>query len=217
MKKTVPLKKDLAFKTNISEIISIALDHELNLSDRTIKGNLIISGSYKINDTSVNTEEFKYNIPVNIEMSERYILDNMTIDINDFHYEIVNNNLLSVNIEIGLDNLEEEDILPPFKYQEEEPQKLIVPIEDNTEPKNTAKEDEMSRLDTEDVKSLFTSFDESTETYSTYKVCIIKENDTIESILLKYNITREVLEQYNDVSDIKIGDKLIIPAIYETN
>lgn len=217
MKKTVPLKKDLAFKTNISEIISIALDHELNLSDRTIKGNLIISGSYKINDTSVNTEEFKYNIPVNIEMSERYILDNMTIDIDDFYYEIVNNNLLSVNIEIGLDNLEEEDILPPFKYQEEEPQKLIVPIEDNTEPKNTAKEDEMSRLDTEDVKSLFTSFDESTETYSTYKVCIIKENDTIESILLKYNITREVLEQYNDVSDIKIGDKLIIPAIYETN
>lgn len=217
MKKTVPLKKDLAFKTNISEIISIALDHELNLSDRTIKGNLIISGSYKINDTSVNTEEFKYNIPVNIEMSERYILDNMTIDINDFYYEIVNNNLLSVNIEIGLDNLEEEDILPPFKYQEEEPQKLIVPIEDNTEPKNTAKEDEMSRLDTEDVKSLFASFDESTETYSTYKVCIIKENDTIESILLKYNITREVLEQYNDVSDIKIGDKLIIPAIYETN
>ncbi len=217
MKKTVPLKKDLAFKTNISEIISIALDHELNLSDRTIKGNLIISGSYKINDTSVNTEEFKYNIPVNIEMSERYILDNMTIDINDFYYEIVNNNLLSVNIEIGLDNLEEEDILPPFKYQEEEPQKLIVPIEDNTEPKNIAKEDEMSRLDTEDVKSLFTSFDESTETYSTYKVCIIKENDTIESILLKYNITREVLEQYNDVSDIKIGDKLIIPAIYETN
>ena len=217
MKKTVPLKKDLAFKTNISEIISIALDHELNLSDRTIKGNLIISGSYKINDTSVNTEEFKYNIPVNIEMSERYILDNMTIDINDFYYEIVNNNLLSVNIEIGLDNLEEEDILPPFKYQEEEPQKLIVPIEDNTEPKNIAKEDEMSRLDTEDVKSLFTSFDESTATYSTYKVCIIKENDTIESILLKYNITREVLEQYNDVSDIKIGDKLIIPAIYETN
>ena len=217
MKKTVPLKKDLAFKTNISEIISIALDHELNLSDRTIKGNLIISGSYKINDTSVNTEEFKYNIPVNIEMSERYILDNMTIDINDFYYEIVNNNLLSVNIEIGLDNLEEEDILPPFKYQEEEPQKLIVPIEDNTEPKNIAKEDEMSRLDTEDVKSLFTSFDESTETYSTYKVCIIKENDTIESILLKYNITREVLEQYNDISDIKIGDKLIIPAIYETN
>lgn len=216
MKKTVPLKKDLAFKTNISEIISIALDHELNLSDRTIKGNLIISGSYKINDTSVNTEEFKYNIPVNIEMSERYILDNMTIDIDDFYYEIVNNNLLSVNIEIGLDNLEEEDILPPFKYQEEEPQKLIVPIED-TEPKNIAKEDEMSRLDTEDVKSLFTSFDESTETYSTYKVCIIKENDTIESILLKYNITREVLEQYNDVSDIKIGDKLIIPAIYETN
>lgn len=218
MKKTVPLKKDLAFKTNLSEIISIALDHELNLEDRTIKGNLMISGSYKINDTSINTEEFKYNIPVNIEMSERYILDNMTIGIDDFYYEIVNNNLLSVNIEIGLDNLEEEDILPPFKYEEEEPQKLVVPADEKPEKNDViSKDDDMTRLDTEDVKSLFTSFDESTETYSTYKVCIIKENDTIESILLKYNITREVLEQYNDISDIKIGDKLIIPAIYETN
>lgn len=206
MKKTVPLKKDITFKTNIAEITSIALDHELNLENRTIKGNLVISGSYKINDTSVNTEEFKYNIPVNIEMSERYVLDNMKINIDDFYYEIVNDNLLSVSIEIGLDNLKEEEILPPFKYEEEK----IVPV---------VKEDdiEQTRLDTEEVKTLFDNFDDSNETYATYKVCIVKENDTLESIILKYNVSKELLEQYNDVSELKIGDKLIIPAIYETN
>lgn len=205
MKKTVPLKKELNFKNHLAEIVSIALDHELNLEDRVIKGNLIVSGSYKINDTSVNTEEFKFNIPVNIEMSDRYNLENMTIDIDNFYYEIINNNILSVAIEIGLDNLEE--TLPPFKYEKEKVEAVVK--EDDKE--------EMSRIDTEDVKNLFDSFDDSNETYSTYRVCIVKENDTIESIILKYNISKEVLEQYNDISDIKIGDKLIIPSLNETN
>ena len=205
MKKTVPLKKELNFKNHLAEIVSIALDHELNLEDRVIKGNLIVSGSYKINDTSVNTEEFKFNIPVNIEMSDRYNLENMTIDIDDFYYEIINNNILSVAIEIGLDNLEE--TLPPFKYEKEKVEAVVK--EDDKE--------EMSRIDTEDVKNLFDSFDDSSETYSTYHVCIVKESDTIESIILKYNISKEVLEQYNDISDIKIGDKLIIPSLNETN
>ena len=198
MKKTVPLKKDLTFKNNISEIVSIALDHELNLEDRTIKGNLVISGSYSTNDE--NTLDFKYNIPVNIEMSDRYKLDNITIDIDDFYYEI-NDNKLIVSIEIGLDNLEE--VLPPFKYEEEKIEKVF-------------KEEDMPRVDTNDVKNIFDNFDDSSETYSTYKVCIVKENDNIESIILKYNITKELLEQYNDISDIKIGDKLIIPSLYET-
>ena len=202
MKKTVPLKKDIHFKTNIAEITSIALDHELNLENRIIKGQLVISGSYKINDTSVNTEEFKYNIPVNIEMSERYILDNMKISIDDFYYEIVDDNLLSVSIEIGLDNLKEEEILPPFKYEEEK----VIPV---------SQEVVDERVD-EEVKSLFDNFDDN-EDFATYKVCIVKENDTLESIMLKYNVNKELLEQYNDISEIKIGDKLIIPSFHETN
>lgn len=207
MKKTVPLKKDIPFKTNIAEITSIALDHQLDLEDRKVKGNLVISGSYKINDVSINTEEFKYNIPVNIEMSERYILDDMNITIDDFYYEIVNDNLLSVSIEIGLDNLKEEEILPPFKYEDEKVE--AVSKEENVEA--------MSRLDTEEVKTLFDNFDDSNESYTTYRVCIVKENDTVDSIILKYNINKELLEQYNDISELKIGDKLIIPAVHETN
>ena len=64
MKKTVPLKKELNFKNHLAEIVSIALDHELNLENRVIKGNLIVSGSYKINDidilTSTNDGKIQY-------------------------------------------------------------------------------------------------------------------------------------------------------------
>ena len=48
--------------------------------------------------------------------------------------------------------------------------------------------------------------------YVTYRVYRVMEGDTIDKIIEKYNITKEELEKYNDLGDIKIGDKLIIPA-----
>lgn len=209
MKKSVPLKKELSFKSNLAQIVSISLDKEFNLEGSSVKGNLLVSGSYKMNDVSVNTEPFSYNIPVNIELSDRYILDNLSIDIDDFYYEIIDNNVLSLHFEIGLSNLEEikeEEIMNPIKYEEEVIEKVDNIFEEKEE-----------RMDIKEVKTLFDSLDE-TETFSTYKVCIVKESDTIEGIINNYGITREILEQYNDISDVKIGDKLIIPSIFdETN
>ena len=63
------------------------------------------------------------------------------------------------------------------------------------------------------INSIFPDTVESNETYTTYKVYIIRENDTIEMIMQNYGITRDLLEQYNDLNEIKIGDKLIIPSI----
>ena len=206
MKKTVPLNKELSFKSNLAQIISIALDHDFKLEERTVKGNLIISGSYKMNDVSVNTEEFNFEIPVNIELSDKYILDNLNVSVDDFYYEILNNNVLLVNIEIGLDNLEEkEEVINPIKYEPE-----IV--------KEVDKMDNEERMDIKEVKTLFDSLDDASETYSMYRVYIVKENDNVESIVLNYGITSEMLAEYNDLSDIKIGDKLIIPSVFnETN
>ncbi len=65
----------------------------------------------------------------------------------------------------------------------------------------------------EKINSLFDNLDSSTETYKTYKVCIIRTGDTIESVLQKYSISKEELEKYNSLSDVKIGDKLIIPSV----
>ena len=55
------------------------------------------------------------------------------------------------------------------------------------------------------------------ETYSTYKIYIVRENDTIESIMEKYNIKKDALELYNDLTELKLGDKIIIPVLYEGN
>lgn len=200
MKKIIPFNKELNFKTNLAEITSIALDHNLELFEHNVKGNLTISGSYKINDTSVNTEEFNFEIPVNIEISDKYNLDKLKINIDDFYYEIINNSILNVNISVLLDNLEE-----VFKQTE-----IIEPV--NIENKNIENTNTENR-NIENVKSLFENIDDN-ETYVTYKVCILNETDTVESITTKYNITREILEKYNDLSDLKIGDKLIIPFIF---
>ena len=62
-----------------------------------------------------------------------------------------------------------------------------------------------------DINEILNDINNDNEIYSTYCVYIVREGDTIESILSKYSITHEILGEYNDLSEIKLGDKLIIP------
>lgn len=232
MKKVIPFKKEIKFKTNVFEIVSISLDHELKLEDKTVVGSLIISGSYKINDISVNVEEFKFNIPVNIEMSDKYVLDNINIDIEDFYYEVIDNNILSVDIEVSIDNIEEvknpiiieEEVKPVMieNNQREDYSDVTLenfineaskPVEDkiSVETKEVSKTTESKEISIE--TSLFSNFDDSKEEFETYKIYIVKENDTLESIVTSYNVSDSLFKEYNDITDIKVGDKLIIPSI----
>ena len=95
MDKIIPFKKDIIFKTNLSEITSISLEHNLNKEGISeISGNFVISGQYKIADTSVDVEDFSYELPFSINLDEKYILDKAEIDIDDFYYEIVNDSVL---------------------------------------------------------------------------------------------------------------------------
>ena len=41
---------------------------------------------------------------------------------------------------------------------------------------------------------------------------IFRQNDTIEAVMDKYQITKEELEKYNDLSSLMIGSKIIIPT-----
>lgn len=67
----------------------------------------------------------------------------------------------------------------------------------------------------QEVGSLFSSFKESDESFSSYSVYIIRENETIQSLIEKYKTTKEELENYNDLSNITIGSKIIIPTANE--
>ena len=62
------------------------------------------------------------------------------------------------------------------------------------------------------IASLFDNIEDSSETYKSYKIYIVREGDDLEFIMEKYATTKETLEQYNDLKEIKIGDKIIIPS-----
>lgn len=233
MKKIVPFKKDIIFKNNLSEITSISLEHSLHISnDNLITGEFIVSGDYRMTDSSINTDSFSYNLPFDINMDDHYILDNVEIDIDDFYYEIKDNNILSVNIEVLIDKLEEKKIIEKKiiiediyskgddDVQELFEEKLSEELELVRNKSNVKKEEfveekiveDNKRVETE-IKSLFDNIDESNETYSTYYIYIVRENDSIETILQKYNISKEDIEMYNDIKEIKVGDKIIIPSV----
>ena len=67
--------------------------------------------------------------------------------------------------------------------------------------------------------SLFwnTSLKDSEETFSTYSVYIIRTEETLDTIISKFKITKEELEAYNDLSNIGVGSKLIIPLNNESD
>ena len=198
MKKIVPFKKDIIFKTNLYEIVSISLDHELETQENLVKGKFIVSGEYKMLEKSVNNEEFSYYLPFTVDLDEKYILDNAVIDIDDFYYEIVNDNILRVGIDVLIDNVEE---------KEEIEVREIDTIEEIEDTKRCIEEE------VEPPKKENVTYNEDTnETYKSYTVYIVRENDNIESIITKYDTTRDDLEKYNDISNVKIGDKIIIPC-----
>lgn len=213
MRKIIPFKKDIELETNIAEISSISLEHTLKLKEENlVSGEFIVSGTYKITEASLNVDPFEYKLPFDISIDKKYDTTNIDVDINDFYYEIINNQMLEVNIEVVLEGLEEkseeeeriltEEKIETLNENEEETNQKETNIQENTE--------ENREIDT-NVKSIFNDLDEN-ERYSIYKVHIVTENDTTESIISEYDITREELEAYNDLTDLKIGDKLIIPS-----
>ena len=85
--------------------------------------------------------------------------------------------------------------------------KKIEEIKEDEEDNKIDKTEEVNKK----IKTLFNT--DSDEKYITYQIYIIREGDTVESIVAKYDIDVEALKEYNDLSDLKLGDKIIIPAI----
>ena len=203
MNKIVPFKKEIDFES-IYQISSISLEHNLSFKEENVvKGNFIVSGSYKKTEASINIDEFNFELPFEINIDSKYDTKDITVDINDFYYEIINNETLSLNIEIIIENLnEKEDIM-------ETDDRKIIDIEEEKE--ETKKSETKNETSEDKIESIFDGLDYN-ENYVTYKIHIMTENDTIESVIKNYNTKKSILEDYNNLIDIKIGDKIIIPS-----
>lgn len=264
MKNIIPFKKDVIFKTNLSEITSISLENTLNLNKDTISGEFIVSGEYKVSDKSTTVEPFNLNLPFEIVMDDRYDTSRATIDIDDFYYEIVNNNVLSVSIDVLVDKLQEKPLIELEDLVDVTPVREVIDSEEDNDMEENldvrevveevfevkeeneveeqvreeTKEEKVEKIEEEKkevvinetkeeirqseqevveekINSLFNQFSSDSEVYVTYNVFILRDGDTIDSILEKYNITEETLRKYNDLSNLQLGDKLIIPNTYE--
>lgn len=284
MKQIIPFKKEITFKTMICKITSISLEHTLELKDEyNIMGDFIVSGSYKMTEASQIDEEFSYKVPIEIAIDSKYDTSNITLEIDDFVYEVVDEEKLLLNIDLCIDNLElkqeekkeevetifshdeyeeldntlseiEEDLKEGDKElvrnEEEEPEedvsrhddlfldtskeeKLEIPINidsihsSNNNPTlnisntvtNPNTEDNTNNVDmnndNSDIPSIFSAFKDTDETFSTYCIYIIREGDSLDTVINKYKTTRDILAEYNDLSDIRIGTKIIIPSTNE--
>lgn len=255
MKQIIPFKKDLPFKTKVSDITSISLERKIEILDGGIvTGTFYITGDYKMNEGSINREKFSFDLPFDITLDPRYDVNSVKADIEDFYYDVINDDTLKVNIDLyieaeylpdtSLDNniLTEED---KSNNEMNDVQKEDEPVEEDRnimmESKSDSKNDgnieiekdkevtsekinnddatmndsDIERNDVDDfANDLFSNLD-NTETYTTYYVYIVKEEDTIDKIISLYGVTKEDIENYNDITSIKPGDKVIIPKTSE--
>ena len=244
MRQIVNIEKEIAFKTMLGEITSISLEDDLSfINDSEIEGNLIISGTYKMTEASTLEEEFNYKVPVEIMLTSTLEEEKRKVNINNFTYKIVNEEALLINVELLIEGLEKieikEEILEDTNNVKEEVRgESMDAIEDVNEVLSTNLEEEDSLPSMEDTKeveevmkeedtidnkskevmnSIFESFANTEETYSTYSVYILRENETLDEVINKYKTTREELSEYNDLDNLRVGSKLIIPSLLESN
>ena len=319
MRKVISFDKELEFKTMIGDITSISLDQDLSFQDdSTVSGELVVSGKYKLTAASRLEDDFLFHLPMEIVLTERLDSKTRNVTIEDFRYEVEDNDILLCHIDLLVEGVEiiddiesdssdsdirettgssaseivdsshdagikselsEEELrpvevtdivtpiestfsTPAVSNQREESFMDIVPaissnasdksidvdvdisvnnnvtdtadtntnVNTNTNINSSAIANSSSNAsstaiietaDTKDLKdqdesdgvgSLFSSFKDSDETFATYSVYIFRANDTIEMIMDKYQVTKEELESYNDLSSLTIGSKVIIPT-----
>ena len=214
MKQIIPFQKELLFKTKVSEITSISLEHNLSLKeDHLIKGEFQISGDYKMTEGSINRENFCFNLPFEIEIDDNYEDSSIIVDIDNFYYELINNESLKVNIDVFIEGNKKEEIIDVEPIEEKTEREEPTIEEQNIEEDITYEKPEKIIIEEPDKKEEFNIFDglDNTDTYVTYHIYIVKENDTIDKIIDHYKVTKEDIALYNNLEDIKPGTKLIIP------
>ncbi len=226
MKEIIPLKKDIVFKTKIAEVTSINLEHDYKILDDIVEGTVYLSGTYKMTEASVIEEDFVYNIPFSIAISKRINKDTIKIEIDDFKYS-TSKDVMKVDISLELtcdEERVEDDIKETIKEEKE------VDLEDNITNidfdnymddyfKDESKDIQITEKDSDNtniennINNLTQNIINNENKYYTYKVYIVRQEDTIENICSKYNVQIEDLLEYNDVDNISLGDKIIIPYI----
>lgn len=225
MNQKIEFKKDCMLKTYVSSITDISLTHDYKILDDTIEGYFDVTGSYKVTMSSVETEEFMFTIPFTIALSSLIDKDTIDLKLSDFNYS-VEKDVLHLKMFLDMDYQEIE-----IKEDTEDNEEIDNMINDLMDKESTTNikspsefhnevmldnvidsKEEVSTKENVSEKNFNTIFNEVKESnFSKYKVYIMRSEDTLESILIKYNVTMDEIKEYNDIDNINIGSKIVIP------
>lgn len=207
MKTVIPYEKEIKFKTKIAEITSISLEHQDSINDTSINGEFILSGDYKAHQISVNKESFNYNIPFTIALDNNLDRNTIKYDITDFTYDIKDNDILVLKIEMTLEADVIEEELP-----REEVQEAIPEVKEEKEEVKDVEEEEEREENKEQVTE---EKEDNKDNYVTYNIHQVCDGETVESIAKSYKISSELILEYNEVKEIETGMKLLIPEVID--
>jgi len=220
----IPFTKDIKFNTNIAEIVSISLEHDHTVNEKEILGNFTITGEYKTHEVSINKENFEYVLPFSVNITKPIDIESVDFAIEDFTYEIIDSEVLKVDIEYSIKAIEIEENRDLFDEVEEneELEELIEKLNQEEEIKiieEEKKDDERNEIEEENIgeekEMIIEEVQKEEDTFVTYNIHIMKENETIDSVCSTYKTNVNILENYNDLTNIIVGDKIIIPEIDE--
>lgn len=220
MKKIISFEKKLEFPSMVGEITSVSLDHTLEFKSPTlIEGAFLITGSYKLTEASCIEDNFNFKVPTEIMLTENIDVSTGKITVDDFFYEIEDDENLVCHIDVLVEGLEEIFIEePPLEEVERHVEEIRECDGDqNKEIEIPHREEELEEIEeieelVEEQQSLFSNLKDDEDTFTTYSIYIIRQDETIQTVLEKYKITKEALEEYNDLSNIVEGSKVIIPV-----
>ncbi|MBE6161735.1 MAG: LysM peptidoglycan-binding domain-containing protein [Firmicutes bacterium] len=209
MENIIPFTKEIKFDNKIIEITSISLEEKYNCTNDSIDGEFKVFGEYRSHELSINKEKFEYKLPFSVDLAERIKEDTLSFEITDFSYDILNEDILKINIEFKIDAEKEEVIEETC----DDPLELIEDrnsiIKNNIEEKIVEPKEEV-RINKQDEDTIIDSINTNDIEFTTYHIHIVKESETIESICALYNSNEQLLADYNDLTDFKVGDKLIV-------
>lgn len=236
MKKIINFTDDIEFRNNIYEISSISLEREFEATENDISGTFIITGSYRGHEISLNQESFTKKIPFSYHFEEPMDKETITMEVDDFTYEIDQNKLcVEIEYEIEgdkmmfdderefdkfLENHEVElvDFKDDIKEEKEEKEEEKPIIEENVEVCEQEKEEEKEKQEKNEDREvkvdteIMDTLTGGENTYITYHIHVCDESDTLEYIANKYKISIDVIKDYNSIDNISVGMKLIIPC-----
>lgn len=252
----IPFESEIPFKTNISEVTKMSLEHDFNINDEVVLGNFYVSGEYRSHELSVNVDPFNFTLPFSVDYPENLVEDSLEFNIEDFSYEIIKNNTLKVNIEYSLkgelkndelfERVDESELESELAFIddfidrdyetdiEENEEKNIEELDEKEEikkdddekveecvlevmplKKEEIKNNEVDRLTEKEEKTIMETIKNSDDTFVTYHVHIMKESETLESVCSLYSVSQSLISEYNNIENITMGDKILIPKIDE--